>query len=94
VEEKKAYAMVYMLFAFLSMMYFNELFTFKINQNEIDYKHWDNITVTLNDFSVEYRIKKKTWLEFTKKDAEPREYPDKKVPKLGERLTEFLKDKI
>jgi hypothetical protein len=76
------------------MIYFNELFTFKINQNEIDYKHWDNKTVTLNDFSVEYRIKKKTWLEFTKKDSETIVLPGNKVPKLGERLTEFLKEKI
>jgi hypothetical protein len=54
------------------MIYFNELFTFKINQNEIDYKHWDNNTVTLNDFSVELRIDREIWDEFKKKDAEPR----------------------
>jgi hypothetical protein len=86
--------MVYMVLAFLFMIYFNELFTFKINQNEIDYKHWDNNTVTLNDFTVEYKIKKVTWNKFKEKDAEPREYPDNRVPKMGERLTEFLKDKI
>ncbi len=54
------------------MIYFNELFTFQINQNEIDYKYWDNNTVTLNDFTVELRIERETWDEFKKKDAEPR----------------------
>ena len=71
-DEKKAYAIVFMIFSFLSMIYFNELFTFKINQNEIDYKHWDNNTVTLNDFTVELRIDREIWDEFKKKDAEPR----------------------
>ena len=71
-DEKKAYAIVFMIFSFVSMIYFNELFTFKINQNEIDYKHWDNNTVTLNDFSVELRIDREIWDEFKKKDAEPR----------------------
>ena len=61
---KKLFASVYIFFGFLSMIFFNELFTIKINQNEIDYKHWDNKTVTLNDFTVEYRIKNKTWNEF------------------------------
>ena len=54
------------------MIYFNELFTFQMNQNEIDYKYWDNNTVTLNDFTVELRIERETWDEFKKKDAEPR----------------------
>ncbi len=67
-DEKKAFAIVYMIFGFLSMIYFNELFTFKINQNEIDYKYWDNNTVTLNDFTVEFRIRKKTWNEFKNAD--------------------------
>ena len=71
-DEKKAYSIVFMIFSFVSMIYFNELFTFKINQNEIDYKHWDNNTVTLNDFSVELRIDREIWDEFKKKDAEPR----------------------
>ena len=61
---KELFASVYIFFGFLSMIFFNELFTIKINQNEIDYKHWDNKTVTLNDFTVEYRIKNKTWNEF------------------------------
>jgi hypothetical protein len=93
-DEKKAYAIVFMIFSFLSMIYFNELFTFQINQNEIDYKYWDNNTVTLNDFTVELRIDRETWDEFKKKDAEPRLYLDNKIPKLGERFTEFLKEKI
>ena len=46
------------------MIIFSELFTIKINQNEISYKQWDKKTVTLNDFSVELRINIKTWTEF------------------------------
>ena len=69
------------------MIFFNELFTIKINQNEIDYKQWDNKTVTLNDFTVEYRIKHKTWLEFF---AVKHNYKGK----LGERLTQYLKEQI
>ena len=61
---KKFFANLYITLGFLSMIFFNELFTIKINQNEVDYKHWDNKTVTLNDFTVEYRIKNKTWKEF------------------------------
>lgn len=69
------------------MIFFNELFTIKINQNEIDYKQWDNKTVTLNDFTVEYRIKHKTWQEFV---AVKHNYKGK----LGERLTQYLKEQI
>lgn len=69
------------------MIFFNELFTIKINQNEVDYKHWDNKTVTLNDFTVEYRIKNKTWKEFVSVQHNYR-------GKLGERLTQYLKEKI
>jgi hypothetical protein len=61
---KKFFANLYITLGFLSMIFFNELFTIKINQNEIDYKHWDNKTVTLNDFTVEYRIKHNTWQDF------------------------------
>jgi len=77
---KKFFANIYITLGFLSMIFFNELFTIKINQNEIDYKQWDNKTVTLNDFTVEYRIKHKTWLEFF---AVKHNYNGK----LGERLT-------
>jgi hypothetical protein len=77
---KKFFANFYITLGFLSMIFFNELFTIKINQNEIDYKQWDNKTVTLNDFTVEYRIKHKTWLEFF---AVKHNYKGK----LGERLT-------
>jgi hypothetical protein len=85
---KKVFANVYIALAFLAMIFFNELFTIKINQNEIDYKHWDNKTVTLNDFTVEYRIKNKTWNDFI---ADQHNYQHKK---LGERLTAYLKKKI
>jgi hypothetical protein len=77
---KKFFANLYITLAFLSMIFFNELFTIKINQNEVDYKQWDNKTVTLNDFTVEYRIKNKTWKEFM---AVKHNY----TGKLGERLT-------
>jgi hypothetical protein len=77
---KKFFANLYITLGFLSMIFFNELFTIKINQNEVDYKHWDNKTVTLNDFTVEYRIKNKTWKEFVSVQHNYR-------GKLGERLT-------
>lgn len=53
---KKTFAFVYVAFGCLAMIYYNELFTIKLNQNEIDYKHWDNKTVTLNDFTVELKV--------------------------------------
>ena len=70
------------------MIFFTEFFTIKINQNEIDYKHWDNKTVTLNDFTVELRIKKKIWNDFISKQ---KDFP---FAKVGERLTEYLKKRI
>lgn len=87
-DVKRTFSFVYICLGFVAMVFFNELFTIKINQNEIDYKHWDNKTVTLNDFTVEFRIKNKTWRDFI---SNQHLYPGNKV---GERLTEYLKKKI
>lgn len=63
-DVKKTFAFVYVAFGCLAMIYYNELFTINLNQNEIDYKHWDNKTVTLNDFTVELKVSKKMWRDF------------------------------
>jgi hypothetical protein len=43
---------------------FIEDITREMHQNEIDYRNWDEKTVTLNDFSVELIIDDDTWKEF------------------------------
>ncbi len=70
------------------MIYYNEIFTTKLNQNEIDYKHWDNKTVTLNDFTVELRIEQKMWREFRIVQDE------QEGDTVGEKFTSYLKKKI
>ena len=52
------------------MIFYKEFLQQKLNKNEIDYIHWDNKTVTLNDFTVELKITDYIWndyLEFLNK---------------------------
>ena len=46
------------------MIFYKEFLQQKLNKNEIDYVHWDNKTVTLNDFTVELIITDDVWNGF------------------------------
>jgi hypothetical protein len=63
-NKKEFCANLYVTIFIIMIILFIEDITREMHQNEIDYRNWDEKTVTLNDFSVELIIDHDTWKEF------------------------------
>jgi hypothetical protein len=63
-SKKEFYANLYVTISIIMIILFIEDITREMHQNEIDFRNWDEKTVTLNDFSVELIIDDDTWKEF------------------------------
>lgn len=69
----------------------------RLLSNELDYQLWDIQTVTLNDYSVELKIKKNFWREFELHNWEERVNSPligSEIPTLNESFRKYLREYI